>query len=219
MAVIKCKECGGQVSTNAEACPGCGAKQSKKTSKFTWFVLLVFVVVGYNMATRKSTPPINPPEKVASTSDRAPADSIATLKQWTRADFKDSMTDEKGQILSIRSTTSAKFEFPYNVPGGSYLTINIRKKGNAFDGYLSVNKGQMQCSYSDCHFNIRAGDGPVSTWTGLQSATNESDMMFIKDAKQFQEILKKGGRLRIGIDFFQAGNKSFDFDVGDYPGF
>lgn len=42
MAIVKCKECGKDVSTVAEACPHCGAKRPKRTSLFTWFIALFF---------------------------------------------------------------------------------------------------------------------------------------------------------------------------------
>lgn len=42
MAIIECKECGKEISSKADKCPYCGIKKHK-TSKFTWFVLFVFV--------------------------------------------------------------------------------------------------------------------------------------------------------------------------------
>ncbi|MEO7953027.1 MAG: zinc-ribbon domain-containing protein [Polaromonas sp.] len=39
MTLMKCKECGTQVSDTAKACPGCGAKIKQKTSKLTWAVI------------------------------------------------------------------------------------------------------------------------------------------------------------------------------------
>lgn len=36
MALIKCKECGGEVSTKAKACPKCGAK----VPRFKWWLWL-----------------------------------------------------------------------------------------------------------------------------------------------------------------------------------
>ena len=48
MALTKCKECGATVSTNATACPGCGAKQGNGISGclITTFILaFVFFVV------------------------------------------------------------------------------------------------------------------------------------------------------------------------------
>ncbi|ENX22472.1 hypothetical protein F892_01714 [Acinetobacter vivianii] len=43
MALINCKECGVQVSTQAKACPNCGAKVKKPTSIFTWIILVIVV--------------------------------------------------------------------------------------------------------------------------------------------------------------------------------
>lgn len=46
MALIACKECKAQISSEAKSCPQCGAAPPKKTSMATWFVggLMVFVV-------------------------------------------------------------------------------------------------------------------------------------------------------------------------------
>jgi hypothetical protein len=38
MPLIKCKECGGQVSAKAQNCPHCGGKLPKKTSMLTWII-------------------------------------------------------------------------------------------------------------------------------------------------------------------------------------
>ncbi|WP_177344932.1 zinc ribbon domain-containing protein [Pseudomonas sp. PA15(2017)] len=43
MALIKCRECGNLVSTQAKACPTCGAKPKPKTSMITWLVLAVII--------------------------------------------------------------------------------------------------------------------------------------------------------------------------------
>lgn len=44
MAIVKCKECGGEVSTRAAACPKCGARQPKRTRPLTWTMLALIVV-------------------------------------------------------------------------------------------------------------------------------------------------------------------------------
>lgn len=47
MALVKCKECGGSVSTKAVACPACGAQRPRRTSLLTWVVTaLVVAAVG-----------------------------------------------------------------------------------------------------------------------------------------------------------------------------
>lgn len=47
MALVNCKECGKQVSTEAKACLHCGARPPKKTGILGWFVLVAgtFIVV------------------------------------------------------------------------------------------------------------------------------------------------------------------------------
>ncbi len=47
MALIKCKECGAEVSSKAKTCPKCGVKVEKKTSIVTWLVLGLVVYVAY----------------------------------------------------------------------------------------------------------------------------------------------------------------------------
>ena len=52
MAIVKCKECGAEVSDKAEICPQCGAPILQKTSRtlfifmLTVIFLIVFIVLG-----------------------------------------------------------------------------------------------------------------------------------------------------------------------------
>ena len=57
-ALIKCKDCGGVVSRSAKVCPHCGAKQ-RRTSAFSWFVLVVGVLFLFVMFL--GTPPTRTP--------------------------------------------------------------------------------------------------------------------------------------------------------------
>ncbi|MBN0552450.1 zinc ribbon domain-containing protein [Pseudomonas aeruginosa] len=45
MALIKCKECGAQVSNKAKACPSCGAKVPKSVGVIGW-LFVIFIVLG-----------------------------------------------------------------------------------------------------------------------------------------------------------------------------
>lgn len=57
MTLIKCKECGEEISQKAEKCPHCGAPQKKKTSLLTWLVAVVVVLwaIGYFSTDRTTT--------------------------------------------------------------------------------------------------------------------------------------------------------------------
>lgn len=79
MAMVKCKECGGQVSSSAKACPTCGAAPPKRTSAFTWIVsaFLIFIVArvavdsGSN-GTTSAQKPRSAPIRAASTTPLPP---------------------------------------------------------------------------------------------------------------------------------------------------
>lgn len=43
MALIKCKECGKEISSQAESCPNCGRKKPKSTSVLTWIIAGILV--------------------------------------------------------------------------------------------------------------------------------------------------------------------------------
>lgn len=81
MALVKCKECGNQVSTDAKACPSCGAKPPKKTSMLTWIIAGFFAVsIAVSMSGgtgngNKSLPPTPqvPQQNITSVSAPTPA--------------------------------------------------------------------------------------------------------------------------------------------------
>lgn len=60
MAIVKCKECGGELSTKADACPKCGAKQKRPSGclKVVLILFLAFIALAViaPFVTDKSTP-------------------------------------------------------------------------------------------------------------------------------------------------------------------
>lgn len=69
MAMTKCKECGASISDKAEACPSCGAKVPKPTSRLALgFAGLVLFMVLYGVFESSTAPP--PPPKSAADIER-----------------------------------------------------------------------------------------------------------------------------------------------------
>lgn len=82
MAMMKCKECGGDVSTKAAACPKCGAKTPRKTSLGTKLVagLLGIGVLGAVIGNSSKTPPApRPPEDPKAVAARQAEDARMSL--------------------------------------------------------------------------------------------------------------------------------------------
>lgn len=57
MALVKCKECGEKVSTEAKACPKCGAKPPKKTSFVFWGIVIIVLLAVFVMPEDHNSPP------------------------------------------------------------------------------------------------------------------------------------------------------------------
>lgn len=68
MALVKCKECGEQVSTKAKTCPSCGAKAPKRTSLVTWLVLVIIIVGAWGAVFNSGTPSRRSPSYTPSAS-------------------------------------------------------------------------------------------------------------------------------------------------------
>ena len=51
MALIKCKECGKEISDQAKVCPNCGRTRAPKGDKILYFVgtLIIALIVGIGM--------------------------------------------------------------------------------------------------------------------------------------------------------------------------
>lgn len=220
MSLKKCKDCGGVVSSNAKACPTCGAKVTKSVGILGWlFVIFIVLPIAWNFGKGMGVAPEASVSGDAKSVKTAPGGEVAVTNGWAVRTGKDAMTDDELTTISLRSANSVAFEFPYKTQGGSYLNMTVRKKAGELDVMFRIDKGQILCSSLDCKFTLRIDDRPVQTWTGLPSATHHSDLMFVRDAVALERIIMNGGRLRIGIDFFRQGTRVFEFDPKDYPGF
>lgn len=224
VALKKCKECQTLLPERAAACPLCGAKV-RRTSRLTWTVLICIVIVAINALSNSK--PVESTSHAPASATHSPPDvpdlprtekKNVAESNWSESSYTDDMTDEVVKVYNIRSKSSVSFGFPYNQSGGSYLSLHLRKGSKSPDAYFKIDKGQMICGYSDCGFLMRVNGGKPQRWTGLNSSTGNADLMFIRDAKAIEEIVMAGGTIRIGIDFYQAGQQAFDFDLAGYPG-
>jgi hypothetical protein len=88
MALLKCGECGREVSTQAKKCPGCGAKVKKPVGPLgTILVVLlgVAVFVPLAMQDRNQSRPSPAPAPPAQTTPNLKHEAIANIKLVSRA--------------------------------------------------------------------------------------------------------------------------------------
>ncbi len=74
MALVKCKECGNQVSTDAKSCPSCGAKPPKQgMGLLAKFFLLIVVIMAIGKCASDTSPTSQKP-KVEKTPEQVKAE-------------------------------------------------------------------------------------------------------------------------------------------------
>jgi hypothetical protein len=222
MALIRCGECGAQVSTRAKACPSCGAKAKKKMSATGRVVLGVFLVVialpiiASRFGGSSSTPPTNAASDSGGTPFATPAE-VASMQaaddgpRWSYDEGADQMRGTRWKTATVDALGKLDFAFPYN--GGSTASIELRQMGKRQDVLLMVSKGQFMCHVDGCSIAVKFDDGPVTQYSAAESDDGSNDHIFIEGTAGFTAKLKKATSVTIEAEFFQEGNRQMTFPV------
>lgn len=131
MAIIKCRECGHQVSTTAKQCPSCGAKSFKPTSKLhlVFAALVLGLVVKCTMdASDKPAPPA----PVAKTPEQIQADAKK------EADFQDAANKIRALKQVMKNPDSFELVEAVRIPGGTICVIY--RATNSFNAKITEHK-------------------------------------------------------------------------------
>ncbi|MGK0269467.1 MAG: RNA polymerase subunit RPABC4/transcription elongation factor Spt4 [Cocleimonas sp.] len=157
MALVKCKECGEEISSKAKDCPKCGAKPPKKTSLFTWLVLIIIVSVIYSVSQSSTSTSVTAKE----TSSASPkiSSSVSPKPSWSTTTSKDEMTGEfSAYAHSPRANPSEKMSFPYSKVY-SWMGIGCDSKSEwvyfGFNTAPNLTKDKTEDGYSKIETRVR----------------------------------------------------------------
>lgn len=129
MALIKCKECGKEISSNAPTCPHCGTVRFAQPKKTSGCAIAAAVLVGvpvligiFASSTYKSPAPI-PQTRPTTNAPAQPSSDAAAIGQefaksggaWQFSETKDAMTGKPNIVLATPATRFAKDKFGRNV--------------------------------------------------------------------------------------------------------
>jgi hypothetical protein len=156
MSLKPCKECGTQVSTDATACPKCGAKQPKRTKTVTWlvggfFAFVVFSAV-FNTARR---PPLSAEAVAANKVDEARQDKELRFASVGAMTLRKSMKDPAAFTLTslrVKPTGAACYDYRAKntfgaiLPGSAILTSAGRLLVEERDGNAFVKAWNSECT-------------------------------------------------------------------------
>lgn len=227
MALTKCKECGNEISTKADACPKCGAKP-QKTSGCAVIVLLFFgfilfsAIVGQcsNSSRTSNSPAITTTSSLVSTPKPAivePTPKPPVIgSQWNYTRDEDPMGKGTTYVATVVSSNTVEFEFPYSGQQHARLFLRTHPR-HGKDVIFQIERGQILCrSYEDCEILIRFDDGNAETFSAVGPADNSSESAFLRNYSRFVEKMMKAKRVRIAAPIYQQGSPVFEFDVSGF---
>lgn len=132
MALTKCKECGGQVSTTANACPHCGAKVPKQTGGcglvIGWLIIAFFLMMLAGSFIGRNDPSTRA-ERLEPVSNSAWDGSVYQVERYLKDTLKDPDSYQSidwGKVLKT--------------PDNHFKVRHTYRARNGFGGYVVEEK-------------------------------------------------------------------------------
>jgi len=228
VALTRCKECGGQVSTKATACPGCGAR-IVRTHCFTklvlGFIVLSALLAGIGSqiseeakkvdvareAARRAA--LNPEQRAAE--DRQQAAKLAAAGErmrqkeglaWSYESETDRMTGRVVKAATINSTNVVNFDFPYQGVQRGRLELRLHPRYGR-NVILDIDKGQFLCRIDGCTVSIRFDEAKPQTFSAAEPADHSTTALFIRDYGRFLSQVRRAKKIAIEQSSFSRGRE------------
>jgi RNA polymerase subunit RPABC4/transcription elongation factor Spt4 len=217
MSLIECKECKKEISKKATKCPHCGAPAKKKTSIFTWLVLVIIVYIVYLAGKSPSpTSPVSSKEKSPSQTKTDTEQAPENNTPWTLTSDKDEMTGESSEYMISDSVYPIrKMDFPYhNVNASLVVACDSKREWAYFAFNTSPNlaNDETQDGYNLINTRIKWGEQ-------LQDAilTQRWNSKFIQfqDSKAAINNIMKYNIARLELQWHGEKPAHFDFSLKD----
>lgn len=114
MALLKCKDCGNEISKKAKSCPHCGSPQGEKQySLGKLLIIIIFCTFIYSLISDNSS---KGPSKASSYQESYSTEKIKPPEPaWITSTSKDEMTGKfSAYAHSPETQSSKKMDFPYH---------------------------------------------------------------------------------------------------------
>jgi hypothetical protein len=154
MALVKCKECGNEISKKADICPHCGFKKPK-TSAFTWIVLFVFILVMIGQLMPDMPKPPKNPETQEEKEDSARYAFAMIAGQALKKNLKDPESVDWIKILVNKDASVACYVYRAR---NSFNGMTIESTVVTKMGVISSSKSMLkkECANKELYDLTRA---------------------------------------------------------------
>lgn len=224
MALIKCKECNAQISSEAKACPHCGAKVKKPSGCLKWggiiFAIMVIAsLLGKAPETQETAlnqEPDQNDKKLARAKKELETALLNAGLNWDYVQSTDDLTGKPIYFATTRSTKGIELKFPYSGLQFAELTARTHPRYGK-SAYVALKKGQINCnSYDGCNIKIVFDGGKVYTYKGNTASDGSTNIIFIENYSGFMGKLLKAKEARISLSFYQDGSRTLIFNVANF---
>ena len=211
MALVACKECGSEVSTDAKACPKCGATVGAR--QYGCGTLVLILLVGLLLVGLFSKPDFASPDRTESTALKS-LPPLPPGAQWSYRRASDSMSKGIEYEASVLSSNTVKFDSPYGGAQRGTLTLRTHPRYGR-NVIFTIERGQILCR-SDCAVLVRFDDAPPVNFSGRGPSDNSTETLFIMNYSGFVERMMKSKQVRLSPRIYQEGSPVFEFDVSGF---
>lgn len=213
MALITCKDCKKEFSTDAKRCPHCGAYKPKSYSITKAFLILLFI--GWLVSLGDKPRSYETKSVIANATNNPPAEPVNVPNGWSYSVDHDSMTSKNTYFASVDSINTVNFDFPYQGTQNATLQLRTHPRWGK-DIILSLQKGQFLCRFDGCNVLVRFDDEKPIRFTAGEPSDHSTTYIFIKGYSSFLSKMQKAKKLRIAAEFYQNGVQTFEFDVSNF---
>ena len=207
MALITCKDCQKEFSSDAKVCPHCGAKKHKNHYILKGFMVLVFI--SWMM------PPFAEGSRVNRSASSSIKNTEPSAPQWQYSSNKDDMTGKVIKDALIESTNTLSFEFPYQGIQHAVLELGSHPRYGR-NVIFSIEKGQFLCRISECSVLVRFDDSPPVKFSAVGPADHNTTSIYISNYAGFTSQMLKAKKVRIEANFYHNGSQVLEFDVSKF---
>lgn len=184
----------------------------KKILLYTLVVLLVLGLVGACFG-ESETEGNNKTNGDSAAATNAAAQTESASSAWEYSETIDEMTDKKSYLAYVESENSVNFDFPYD--GGSTLSLCLRDDPQyGKDVYIKISKGQFNSNViSGQTIKVRFDQDEPYDVRCNGSSDYSMDVLFLDGYKKLVERLKTAKTMKISVEFFNEGTRTFTFNV------
>lgn len=184
----------------------------KKVLLYVFIVFIGLVLIGACFGDSDAASTSN------ETSDSVVVEEIKNNEPTTKWEYNetvDEMTDKTSYIARVISENEVDFDFPYN--GGSKLFLFLRNDPQyGKDVFIKISKGQFNsCILDGQKIKVRFDEDKAFDVNCNTPSDHSADVLFLTGYRKIVDRLKTAKTMKISVEFFNEGKRTFTFDVKD----